>query len=87
MNEVTRQEFETLKIDVEKLKEQNSDVREWQGTYGEKIRNIEKYIEEIRSTVSELKSRPVAYWNTVVISLITGVMGAAIGAITAALFG
>jgi predicted nucleic acid-binding Zn-ribbon protein len=46
----------------------------------EKMDNVEKGQGKIEATLQEIRERPARNWNTVVTVLITGVVGALIGA-------
>ncbi|MGI6176677.1 MAG: hypothetical protein ACOYJC_11095 [Christensenellales bacterium] len=52
----------------------------------EKMENIEKGQEKIERSVEGLKARPAACWHTVTTALITGAVGAAVGAAMTLLF-
>lgn len=45
-----------------------------------KVDNVEKSQSKIEATLQEIRERPARNWNTVVTVLITGVVGALIGA-------
>lgn len=46
----------------------------------EKIENIERGQDKIEKAVETLKDRPARHWNIAVAAIITGVVGAAVGA-------